>query len=62
VETDSSVSRPCFNGKGAAPSDEGGWLCRAAKPLNGMSPVRGCGMKQACKLLSGVNRREAVIA
>lgn len=62
MAADSSVSGPCFNGKGASPPDEGGWLCRAAKPLNGKSPGRGCGMKQAHEPESGANRREAGIA
>jgi hypothetical protein len=62
VAADSSVSGVRSNGKGAAPPDEGGWLCRAAKPLNRKSPERGWGMKQAHELQSGANRREAVNA
>lgn len=62
MATDSSVRGPCLNGKGAAPLDERGWLCRAAKPLNGKRPERGCETKQAHELVRGANRREAVIA
>lgn len=31
----SEVSVTCLNGKGATPPDEGGWLGRGDKPLNG---------------------------
>jgi hypothetical protein len=50
------------NDVGAAPGDEPGGAARREKPLNGTSPGRGSGMKQAPEPRCGSNRREAVNA
>jgi len=50
------------NNKGAETFDEKVRLRGEKEPLNRIGPERGCGMKQACKLVRGENRREAVSA